>query len=152
MMKNNPFLFILLLFLALLVGLLVGFKVFFQENESSLTINGQRIKLEVADQTDEIKQGLSGRNSLAEDTGMIFLFTQKDRYSFWMKDMKFNLDFVFISDKKVIEIMENVPYPQPGELPKAIVSQEEFDKVIELNQGMVEKLDIKVGDEIKLSL
>jgi uncharacterized membrane protein (UPF0127 family) len=106
----------------------------------------------VADSPEEITQGLSSRESLAKDRGMLFLFPQPGNYPFWMKEMKFNLDFVFIKDQTVVDLVENVPFPQPGESPQTVIAKEEFDKVLEVNQGKVEEIGIKVGSQVEMFL
>ncbi len=146
------FLFLIVFALILFVGLASNFKSFFQGEEFYVVIKEQKIYVEIADSPEEKKQGLSGRESLAEDRGMLFIYSELGNYSFWMKEMKFNLDFVFINDQKVVDLKENIPFPKEGEEPQTIRAEAEFDKVLEINQGMIEKLGIKVGDEVVIPL
>jgi len=137
--------FVLLIFAAFLLS--------FQYNLRSVSglktlyINDSKILVEVADTAQEQAQGLSGRSSLAENQGMLFLFGLPNYYSFWMKEMKFPLDFVWIANKQVIEITKNVQ-PQDYQPPKTLIPKEKVDMVLEINAGLVEKLNIKVGDKI----
>ncbi|MBU4141500.1 DUF192 domain-containing protein, partial [Patescibacteria group bacterium] len=62
-----------------------------------IKIGGKIIKVEIADMPEKQAKGLSGRKFLAENHGMLFVFTSPDHYSFWMKDMNFSLDFIWIS-------------------------------------------------------
>ena len=62
--------------------------------------------------------------------------------------MKFNLDFVFINDQEVVDLKENIPFPQEGEEPQIIKAEAEFDKALEVNQGIIKEIDIEVGDEV----
>ena len=100
--------FVFFLILALMVGLLVGWKVLqfsnsnfqFSNNNQSLQILkiGQaEVIVEVADTGEKRSQGLAGRDGLEENQGMWFRFDQPGQYGFWMKGMKFSLDFVWIS-------------------------------------------------------
>jgi uncharacterized membrane protein (UPF0127 family) len=146
------FLFLIVITLILFVGLASNFKSFFQGEEPYVVINNQKIYVEIADSSEEKKQGLSGRESLAEDRGMLFIYPEPGQYSFWMKEMKFNLDFVFINDQKVVDLKEKIPFPKEGEEPQTIRAEAEFDKVLEINQGMIEKLGIKTGDEVVMPL
>jgi len=77
---------------------------------------------------------------------MLFLFDKSGRYAFWMKDMKFPLDFIWIAGDKVVDIDENIPPDYSGTLkPETPV-----DKVLEINAGVCEKYGIKKGDEVRL--
>jgi len=142
------FLFLPVLVLILLIGLASNFKTFFQGERPYVLINDQRIYVEIADSFEERKQGLSGRESLDSDKGVLFIYPEPGSYSFWMKEMKFNLDFVFINDQEVVDLKENIPFPQEGEEPQIIKAEAEFDKALEVNQGIIKEIDIEVGDEV----
>ncbi len=51
-------------------------------------------------------RGLSGRDALVEGAGMLFVFPQSGVYSFWMKNMKFPIDIIWIEDGRVVDIVE----------------------------------------------
>jgi uncharacterized membrane protein (UPF0127 family) len=137
--------FILLVFAAFLLSL--QYKLKPAEGLKPLYINDYKILVEVADTTQKQIQGLSGRSSLPEDQGMLFLFSWPDYYSFWMKGMNFPLDFVWIANKQVIEISQNIQ-PQDFQPPKNLTPQQKVDMVLEINAGQAEKLNMKVGDKI----
>ena len=149
--KQVIFLFFIAIVLIVFVGTAPSFKSYFQGEEPYVVINNQKIYVEVADSPEKEKQGLSSRESLAENRGMLFVYPEPGNYSFWMKGMKFNLDFVFINDQKVADLKENIPFPKEGEEPQTIRAETEFDKVLEINQGMIKKIDIKVGDKVVIS-
>jgi uncharacterized membrane protein (UPF0127 family) len=65
---------------------------------TTLTVGNTTITVEVADTDAEREQGLSDRTSLAPGHGMLFVFQQDGDYGFWMKDMSFPLDMLFISE------------------------------------------------------
>lgn len=115
-------------------------------------INKQIIRLEIAQTPEQRAQGLSDRDSLAENQGMLFIFDRLGNYPFWMNRMKFNLDFVFFKDNEVIEIVANVPYPKNGEKPQRVLATKPFDKVLELNDGIAQKLGLKKGDKVIFNL
>lgn len=136
--------------LGLFAGIIFGF--FFwnrisQESQSLVVIKRQKIFVEVAKTEEERRRGLSGREFLGENQGMLFLFPQKGRYSFWMKEMKFNLDFVFLDGERIVDLAMNIPFPQKDQAPQFVRSEKDFDKVLELNAGMVQQLGVKIGDE-----
>ena len=96
---------------------------------------------------------MGGRESLASDSGMLFVFDRVDKHVFWMKGLSFALDFVWIKDDKVVDVSENIPPPESGQTDESLpiyTSKVEFNKVLEVNAGTVKKLNIKVGDTIKL--
>ncbi len=73
-------------------------------NQTVLLINNHKISAEVADNQAEQARGLSNRDSLAPDAGMLFVFEQPGRPGFWMKDMLFNLDIIWIDGAKKLSI------------------------------------------------
>lgn len=77
------------------------------------------LSVEVADSESLRHQGLSGRYSLPENQGMLFVFEKSDQHSFWMKNMKFPIDIIWFSESRaVVDTVENIP-PE-GNYPKAI--------------------------------
>ncbi len=111
-------------------------------------INGHIINVEIADTIEKQTKGLSGRRSLPENQGMLFVFNTPGYYSFWMKDMNFGLDFIWINGDKIVEITENIK-PEDYEPPKLLVSKNKIDKVLEVNAGIAEKLGIEEGDRLE---
>lgn len=114
-------------------------------------------EVEIADTMLKRAKGLSGRESLAENQGMLFLFAKPGKPTFWMAGMNFPLDIIWINGNKIVDISKNVQSPKLSlALPKsiglpAIVSPSiEVDKVLELSAGAVEKFGIKINDEIKI--
>lgn len=116
---------------------------------SSVSINGQKFEVEVANNDTSRQVGLSGRKSLDQKKGMIFLFEKKDKYSFWMKNTLIPLDIIFIDDDKIVHIAKNaIPEKDvKGTLPiyKTPVNA---NKVLEINGGLSEKNKFKNGDKV----
>lgn len=84
--------------------------------------NGRVLAVEVMRTPEQIAQGLSGRDQMAPAQGMLFLLPSKQQPSFWMKEMRFALDLIWLDNGKIVEVIPNVPPPTPGtpdsELPK----------------------------------
>jgi uncharacterized membrane protein (UPF0127 family) len=125
------------------------------ENLKEITIGTTKLNIEIADSQDERYKGLSGREKLDENSGMLFVFDSKDTIrSFWMKGMEIPLDFIWINDDKVIQIDENVPTPAEGtedsKLP-IYSTTGPIDYVLEVNAGFSSKNNINVGDSVDLS-
>lgn len=116
-----------------------------------LTIGQNTLNVEVANTPTNRSKGLGGRDSLAQDSGMLFVFSQKNSYQFWMKGMRFPLDIIFISDNKIVDIIKNVPIPTPStpdqKLPR-YSSSTPFDQVLEVNAGFVDAHNNQIGDTI----
>ncbi len=112
--------------------------------------NGTKVEVDIASTEPKREKGLSGRESLGEFEGMLFLHDQKARYSYWMKDMKISLDFVWIDDNIIVDITENVP---PEDIPKTYYSAAvPVDKVLEVNAGFIKEHLIRVGDKLTITL
>jgi len=125
-----------------------GSKVIPNYPETNLTINGQPMVLELATTPEEREQGLSGRPSLASDRGVLFVFNQPGRYPFWMKDMSFPLDILWINQGKIVDLVKDFPAPKPGEWPATFTPAFEADRVLEINAGLSNRLNLKVGSLI----
>lgn len=119
----------------------------------TLEIKGAKLKVEIADTQTKRSRGLGGKQSLAPDEGMLFIFPKADKYPFWMKGLAFPLDFVWIREDTVVDLLQNVQ-PSSVKLPDASLpvyeSRENIDKTLEVPSGTIQRLDIKAGDTIKI--
>lgn len=122
--------------------------------QKTLRIQGVKISVEVASNSAEKSKGLSGRKTLGKNEGMLFVFAKDTQPSFWMKDMNFSIDIIWINDGKIVQIDKNVPNPPPGtadsQLP-LFSPNETIDYVLEVNAGFSEKNIFQVGDPVDLS-
>ena len=113
-------------------------------------INENKFNVLVADDVAKRSKGLAVLDSLKENEGMLFVFDYADKYGFWMKDMKFAIDIIWIKDNKIVDITSNVE-PEPNKSVfglKTYYPKEAVDKVLEVAAGVVEKYNIKINDEI----
>ncbi|MBU6500710.1 MAG: DUF192 domain-containing protein [Patescibacteria group bacterium] len=121
--------------------------------EANVEIGGTTFKSEVASTILQRTIGLSGRDSLPEGEGMLFIFNGYGNYGFWMKDMKFPIDMVWISGDKVVGFVENA-MPEPDKTVfglKVYYPPEAVDKVLEINAGDVGRYGISVGQSVLIS-
>ncbi len=96
------------------------------------------------------ERGLSGTESLAPYVGMLFIFPTEGQYSFWMKDMKYPIDIVWISaEKSIVHIEVNA---KPEDFPKTYMPPKNAQYVLELPQGDAEKRGLTQGSLIDFSL
>lgn len=118
-----------------------------------VTVNGRTFTVEIAKTPVQQQQGLSGRKSLLRDLGMLFVFEKPNFYNFWMKDMKFPIDIVFIRGDKIVSVVQNAPPPSsktttlPMYAPTAPI-----DRALEVNAGNAKDFDMKAGDTVKIEL
>lgn len=119
------------------------------------TIGDQKVNLMVVDTSESRAIGLSETKSLSDDQGMLFVFDEKSYPSFWMKGMDFPIDIIFLNDKKIVTIHENVQPPQKGQEDNALPLYQATgpsNQVLEVRAGFAKKYNVKVGDTIDLSL
>lgn len=118
----------------------------------AVMIGGAVFPVELAVTDAERRQGLSDRPSLAPGAGMLFVFESDGPRRFWMKNMHFPLDMVWIgSDCAVGEISGGVPPPPPGadDADVARVSPgQEAQYVLEINGGEAAALGLEAGDPV----
>ncbi len=106
-------------------------------------ISDQEIKIEKACTDEDRERGLSFRKGLDENSGLIFIFDRSDFYSFWMRDMKFNIDMVWLDESfRVVTVVSDA---KADSYPKTFSSEGPAKYVLELNSGDANRLGIKKG-------
>lgn len=112
-------------------------------------IGDHKITAELALTSEQITAGLSGRDQLAEDQGMLFVFDGYYIPKFWMKNMKFPLDIIWIKDDIVAGTAKDLP--PAGETPEQTYEPLTFiNYVLEVPAGYVDKYEIKIGDKVEI--
>jgi len=111
-------------------------------NDSLLAI----LNIEIADDDYQTQTGLMYRNSMKDNEAMLFVFPDEDYRSFYMKNTKFPLDIIYISeDKKVVSIQENA---QPM-LETSLPSDAPAKYVLEVNAGLAKAWQLRAGDTME---
>ena len=118
-----------------------------QNSVSQVEINDQKISVEVVKDLESQVKGLSGRKSLPQNAGMLFVYNEKDFRTFWMRDMEFAIDIIWIDGEKIVEITENLPVPTDENIP-SYTSKAKVDKALEVNAGFVKGNSIEVGNDV----
>jgi hypothetical protein len=118
--------------------------------EAVVKISSVEIPVELARTQAELEQGLSGRPSLEADKGMLFVFSRPGTYSFWMPDMHFPIDIIWINNDKVVDISADVSNEFDAEDPVFYRPSEPAQYVLEVNAGYAAEKEIKIGDEVAL--
>ncbi len=107
--------------------------------------NGTAYDVEIADENVERMQGLSRLPSMGPSEGKLFVFPAPALHSFWMKEMRFPLDIIWIQDGVVVDLAEDVPAPGPGQFPATVLPQAPAQLVLELRAGEAKRQGITQG-------
>lgn len=104
----------------------------------TVEIGDKRYRLEIAKTDDERQIGLSNRSSLCETCAMAFVFDSPGRYGFWMKDMRFPLDIVWLIGGRAVHIERRVPADSQA----VFIPDQQADLVLELNAGSLDGFSV----------
>ncbi|MEK7202107.1 MAG: DUF192 domain-containing protein [Patescibacteria group bacterium] len=122
-----------------------------QYARSGVRIGEKTFSVELALTDEQQALGLGERDSLATNAGMLFVFEPAQTPAFWMKDMRFDLDIVWIFDGKVVDLSRHVPAPNSDALPQNLPTYSpkiQIDYVLEVNSGAADS--IKIGDRVEI--
>lgn len=118
------------------------------EQNGIVTINDHVIYVDLAENEAQQELGLGNRSSLGADQGMLFIFPSDAQHEFWMKDMSFSIDMIWLSaDGTVIYIQPNVA---PNTYPDAFGPDENSRYVLEVPANFAAEHGIVVGDKATL--
>ncbi len=139
---------ILLLFLITVALLVLGLSSRNKKLEI-IKVGSEIFHVEVARTSEQITKGLGGRDKIDSD-GMLFVLPVRQIPHFWMKDMNFGLDFVWIDGSRVVAITPNVLAQSgvPESELKIYSPNVPVTYVLEIPFGEIEKRGIKVGDQV----
>lgn len=123
------------------------------EKTATATINNHRFNLFIAKTNKEKEVGLSEKNSIDNDQGMIFVFDKPDFYSFWMRNMKFSIDIIFVNKNRIVTISPDAnPSTDPSKTENLTIYKPEdpADTIIEIKGGLSSSYGFKKGQEVKI--
>lgn len=145
--KNKIILLILFLFLFIISAYLLINRKNTLPSEIKVTISDYKYYLEVADTSKERQVGLSNRQNICVNCGMLFIFPKEGTYSFWMKDTHIPLDIIWLDKEfKIVKISTALETNSENRY----TNQDKAKYVIELNANEVFKRDLKVGDIVQI--
>lgn len=114
--------------------------------DKTVHVYSQTLGLQVAGTAQEQMTGLGGKRCLSSDQGMLFIFEKPGYYPFWMKDMHFPIDIIWLSDaKQVVYMQKDV---EPSSYPKSFTNTSPAKYVLELQAGRADSLNIKTGTKL----
>ena len=113
---------------------------------TTVTIGSTKIEVEIASTPAQRAQGLSGRALLQEGRGMLFVFALPNKEGFWMKDMHFSLDIIWVdSSGAIVTITDNI---SPNTYPQSFYPSTPALYVLEVPAGFAKAHGIAVGDKV----
>ena len=111
-----------------------------------LRIGGGVVYVELARTPSEMSRGLSGRRSLPQDRGILFVYTVPDFYYFWMPYMYFSIDIIWLDENyTIVDITHNM---SPDTYPETFTSAQPAQYVLEVNAGWAHLNEVLVGMQV----
>lgn len=121
-----------------------------EQNETALvSVGGKNLTAALSTTPKSQSEGLAIKDSINQNEGMLFIFESPQKYSFWMKDMKFPIDILWMdSSGKIVHIEKNLQpciflLPCPSYSPP-----EDSLYVLEVISNFTNKFDINIGDKV----
>jgi uncharacterized membrane protein (UPF0127 family) len=119
----------------------------------NVTVNGQVLIADISATPEQRTRGLSVKDSLAQDEAMLFVFDDEARHRFWMKDMKFPIDIIWIrSDKTVVDVEHDLQPCNLGVLCTTYEPDDDSLYVLETVSGFAQKHGIVEGSPVEFDL
>ena len=113
------------------------------------TSTGMKIYVEVADTVEKRSLGLWKRSGLENGWGMLFVFGKRKQHGFWMKDMQFPLDIIWLENHRIVHILRNVQPAKSGVIPPVMKPPVDINFVLEIDAGRADELKLQVGQRLK---
>ena len=115
--------------------------------QATIFVGERPFNIEIAETYNQQSLGLGGREELKPNTGMFFVFPKPEVQSFWMKDMKFPIDIVWIDqNRRIVGFEKSVPVES---YPDVFKSKVPVPYVLEIPAGTVETEKIEIGELVK---
>jgi len=117
-----------------------------------IKINDHLLNVEIVDRADSITLGLGNRDEIGSD-GMLFVLPDRQIVTFWMYQMRFPLDIVWIDQDQVIGLTSNVPAPDPQQTPQRLPTYPSPGKVthvLEIAAGRAAQLGLSERDQVSI--
>ncbi|MBI4049662.1 MAG: DUF192 domain-containing protein [Candidatus Doudnabacteria bacterium] len=121
-------------------------------NDGQVEIKNRKLDVAVSDDPQELRLGLSVVSEISESQGMLFVYDGPSRPNFWMKDMKFPIDIVWIRSNRVADLSLYLE-PEPGKKDRELnlyAPSADVDMVLEVTAGWVTANNVQIGDEVKI--
>ena len=120
---------------------------------AQVSLAGRTVQAIVSDTEASRELGLGFRQNLSDEQGMWFVFDSPQQYVFWMKNMNFDIDIIWVRDGQVADITRQARV-QPGASDADLIRYSPsaaVDRVLELPAGWADRYGLKIGEEVKAS-
>ena len=105
------------------------------------------VRVHIAATNEAREKGLSGSAPLAPDEGMLFFFEYPGKMAFWMKDMRFSIDIIWISSEWIIvDITHDLA---PETYPRTVSPRTDAQYVLEVPSGFAKAHQLKIGQSVQ---
>lgn len=135
-------------FIIIVTAVLVNHRV---EKRNQACFRNHCFNVELAVTPEQRNLGLMFRESLDFNKGMLFIFEEEGRHPFWMKNTLIPLDIIWINNKEVVSIKENIQ-PCKEYFCPSIEPTENAKYVLEINGGISKNIGLKIGDTINFKV
>lgn len=116
--------------------------------QTRVFLGNSEIVVNVVDTPEGREKGLSGHKSLESNEGMLFIFPEEKQHGFWMKEMLFPIDIIWLDSKKrIIYVKENA---KPESYPEVYTPSTAAQFVLEVPEGFFAQHHLKVGDSLEI--
>ena len=113
--------------------------------ETTIRVAGTPVTVEVAETEEARQRGLMNRDSLPEDRGMLFVYPEERRLSFWMRNTAIPLDIAFIDRTgRIVDVQPMEPFEE-----ETVVSSAPAMYALEMNRGWFEAHGVEPGDAVE---
>lgn len=127
---------------------------FTDKSAVKVEVAGSALNTTVAVAPTTLMRGVAGLPGLAEDQGMLFVFEEPRELTFWMKDVSFPIDMIWVRGNQVIDVTANVPIAPPNtsdeQLPR-YSPKEPADRVLEAAAGWAGRHQVTAGSPVKVN-
>lgn len=122
---------------------------------TNISVKSLNVTAEIASTPTARRNGLSKRESMPFNQGMLFVFENKAQYGIWMKDMKFAIDIIWLDEnKRIVDIIANVP-PESGKKDNQLTIYKPRTSalyIMEINAGLSDLNGLQIGDQVVSTL
>ena len=125
-----------------------------QPSDSSLKTvtfpDNKIIHVKLADTRETQTRGLSGAPDLNSFDGMLFIFPEEHTARFWMKEMNFPLDIIYLNNQKqIVEIHRELPpCADIAACPKISAAGANVRFVLEIAAGKAAESNLQIGQTL----
>jgi len=122
-------------------------------HQAKVDVNGFEVMADIAMSPDQQEKGLSIKDSLNENEGMLFIFQREGAYNFWMNGMKFPIDILWLDTAgKVVHIESNLQPCVSEEKCADYAPTKNALYVLETTAGFAERHNVEIGTDIDFQL